>query len=59
MVLDFEDLEDRLDLDLDEEADFVLLLEDEDLVIEVDLDEEEFFPPRNESPFSSNEIEKE
>jgi hypothetical protein len=43
-------LDDELDLDLDDELD--LDLDDE-------LDDEESFPPRNESPFSSNEIENE
>jgi hypothetical protein len=51
-------LDDELDLDLDDELD--LLLDDElDLDLDLDLDDEESFPPRNESPFSSNEIENE
>jgi hypothetical protein len=51
-------LDDELDLLLDDELD--LLLDDElDLDLDLDLDDEESFPPRNESPFSSNEIENE
>jgi hypothetical protein len=51
-------LDDELDLDLDDELD--LDLDDElDLDLDLDLDDEESFPPRNESPFSSNEIENE